>query len=188
MATDSNRVTVAGRLRVYLAIVGTAAPADATVALGAAWREVGYTAEDATNFMLSDPGFNEIRAHQADRPIRIVQTTDAAGLEADLEEFSRVNLIAVLGGGTITTVTAGQYKYSPPAIGGRASTAAILEVTDGTKHYRWVVPRGFQREGVTVNQRKGEAKILPLRLGVQGTDVGDPWYLLTDDPAFDPAA
>lgn len=191
MATDSNRVTVAGQLRAFLAPVGTAAPADAIVALAAAWKEVGITTEDGTQFQLSDPAFTDLRGHQSAYPVRTVQTGDSAQVQANLMELSRTNLVGVMGGGTVTTVPAGagtHYRYAPPAVGGRASVACLLEVTDGTKHYRWIVPRGFQRDGVTLNMEKGAAQILPLRLAVQGSDVGDPWYLLTDDPAFDPAA
>lgn len=188
MANDSTRVTVAAKFRVLIAPVGTAAPADDSAAISATWKEVGYTTRDGTTFQASDPSWEDIPAHQADRPVRTVQTGEGGSVSVDLEEFSQRNLVAVMGGGTITTVSAGHYKYVPPVIGGRTSVAMILEVIDGTKVYRYVVPRALQREGVSIPFNPTGPKVLPLRASVQGSDVGDPWYLLTNDPAFDPAA
>lgn len=196
MATDSTRATIAQMARVYIAPVGTAAPTNSTVAMAAAWREVGYFTPDSLRFT-DDPNFDTVTSHQSNYPIRRFQTSDSAAMQVDLQEFSVQNLIAVLGGGTVTQITApvpgpppvpGEYKYSPPAVGGRSSVAACIEVIDGVKRYRIVIPRATQTEAVQMDLRKGNETILPLRLAVEGSDVGDPWYLLTNDPAWSPTA
>lgn len=187
MATDSDRITVAGRLRLFLAPVGTAAPADSSAALGAGWREVGFTTEEGTSFPTS-PEFSDVFSHQSDFATRTFQTRDGATVQADLQEWSAENFSAVYGGGEATEVAVGEYRWDPPGVGGRDSVAAILEAVDGTKRYRWVVPRCFQREGVENGLPKTSEATLPLRLGVQGSDGVLPWYLLTNDPAFAPAA
>lgn len=183
MATDADRITVPGRARVFLAIPGTAAPADESAALDPGWVEVGYTTVDGTSFT-TDPSFEVVRSHQADNPTRRFQTEDNQAVEADLQEWSGDNFAAVFGGGEVTVVTAGHYRYDPPAIGGRISVAALLEVVDGSKRYRFVVPKASQSDGVELGLDKGSESTLPLRLAVEGTDGVLPWYLLTNDPAF----
>lgn len=189
MATDPDRITVAGRVHLFLAPVGTIAPANSAAVLDPAWREVGFTTEDGTSFP-SEPEFNDLFAHQSDYAVRTVQTRDSATVQADLMEWSADNFAAVYGGGEASEVGApgsGEFMWEPPGPGGRDSVAAILKAVDGTKRYLWIVPRCFQREGVENGLPKAEGATLPLRLGVQGQDGVKPWYLLTNDPAFAPA-
>lgn len=189
MATDATRSVIPQLARVYLAPVGTSAPADATTALPSGWVEVGHTTPDSLQWT-TDPNFEEGRSHQSLYPIRRWQTSDAATLEVDLIEWSAFNFRAVFGGGTITTIAGPPvtYKFDPPAVGGRAEVAALVAITDGTKHYRRIVPRSQQVEGVSQSLNKTEMSTLPLRLSVLGADIGSPWYDLSDDPAFAVAA
>ncbi|MFJ5121959.1 hypothetical protein [Kitasatospora sp. NPDC088548] len=188
--TNAAETVIPSRTFVYLAPTGTAAPADATVALAAGWRSVGHTTEDSLKFN-EEPSFEELKSAQSDFPVRRFQTSDSATIEVDLEQWSGPNFVAVYGGGTITEITpagggAGpkHYKFVPPRIGGRTEVAAIVEVIDGGKSYRFVCPRVMQLEGVANDLQKGAASKLPLRLGVLGGDDSDAWYLLTNDPAF----
>lgn len=185
MAVNASRILVAQIARLYLAPVGTAAPADPVVAPAAAWKEVGYFTPDSLAFN-TDLDFEEIRSHQSDYPTRRFQTEASATVEVDLQEWSKESLLAVYGGGTISTITGPplHYKFSPPIVGGRTQTACMIEVIDGTKHYRTVIPRCEQNEGVEVAYEKASESTLALRLAVVASDVGDPWYTLTDDPAF----
>jgi hypothetical protein len=178
--------------RVYLAPVGTIAPDGPVATLDPAWKDVGLFTPDSLEWA-TNPGFQEVNSHQSNYPTRRFQTTDAATVQVDLQEWSGDNFKSVYGGGTVTSVTpsgggAPYYKFSPPAIGGRTNVAAIIEVTDGTKHYRRIVPKCMQSEGVTQQWHKTAESTLPLRLSILGSDVGDPWYDVTDDPAFDPLA
>lgn len=188
---DKTRIVVAQMARVYLADVGTAAPADATTALAVDWKEVGYFTPDSLGWS-TDPSFEEVRSHQSAYPTRRFQTEDTATAEVDLQEWSEANFVAVYGGGTVTEITPAltppQYRFAPPAIGGRKQVAAVIEIIDGAKHYRRVVPLAEQSEGVEQKFERTSESTLPLRLTVLGADVGDSWYDLTDDPAFAPAA
>jgi hypothetical protein len=191
MAVNKGRIRVAQIARVYLAPVGTAAPADATIALAAAWREVGYFTPDSLSWA-TDPSFEEVRSHQSNYPTRRFQTEDAATLSVDLQEWSGENFKAVYGGGTITSIavgtTATHYRFAPPQIGGRQQVAALVEIIDGAIHFRRIIPACEQIEGVEQSFEKTSESILPLRLSVLGSDLGDPWYDLSDDPAMAPAA
>lgn len=187
---DPTRIVVAQMARVYLAAVGTPAPVDATTAIATPWREVGLFTPDSLGWK-TDPQFQEVRSHQSAYPTRKFQTTDAGTAEVDLQEWSGPNFIAVYGGGTITEIlpslTPKQWKFSPPAVGGRSDVAALIEIIDGAKHYRRVIPRCQQDQGVTQTFDRSKESLLPLRLTILGSDIGDAWYDLSNDQAFAPA-
>lgn len=188
MATDVTRIVVAQMARVFLAPVGTTAPTTAISALAAGWVEVGLFTPDSLAWA-TDPTFEEVRSHQSNFPTRRYQTADTATMSVDLQEWSGDNFKAVYGGGTIveTGVDSGFWKYSPPAVGARVQTAAVVQITDGSKHYRRVIPLCEQSEGVSQTFNKSGESTLPLRLTVLGGDVGDAWYDITDDDAFEVA-
>ncbi|MGG2460122.1 hypothetical protein ACO0M4_09930 [Streptomyces sp. RGM 3693] len=189
--TNAAQIVVPARTRVWLAPVGTEAPADATVTMPEGWSSVGLTTEDSLKFS-EEPQFEQVKSAQTDFPSRTFQTSDAATIEVDLQQWSGKNFRSAFGGGAITEITpAGggasppkHYKFTPPRIGGRTEVAAIIEVIDGAKSYRYVMPRTMQMEGVNTDLQKSKEAILPLRLAVQGGDDADAWYLLTNDPSF----
>lgn len=189
MALNSGRILVAGDAHLYLAPVGTTFPVDAGVAPAVDWVEVGYFTPDSLQFA-TDPSFEDIESHQSFYPTRTIQTGDAATLQVDLQEWSFANLQAIYGGGTVATIavtvptTATHYKFSPPAVGSRIETAALVDITDGTKKYRLCLPRAQQREGAEIPLNRGTDATLSLRLGVLGGGVGDPWYWLSNDAAM----
>ncbi len=186
---NSSRLVVPSRVYVYVAPTGTVAPADASVALDAAWINVGHTTPDSLSFS-TEPEFEEVPSAQSDFPVRRFQTSEGATVSVDLLEWSRANFLSAYGGGTFTLVSAAtttapaQYKFVPPALGARLERSCILEVIDGTKRYRYVFPRVIQIEGVENSLNKGASSTLPLRLAVLGADATDPWYVLTNDPAM----
>jgi hypothetical protein len=193
--TNATQIVVPARTRLWLAPVGTPAPADATVAMPAGWYSVGLTTEDSLKFN-EEPQFETVKSAQTDYPSRTFQTSDSATVEVDLQQWNARNFRAVFGGGTITAITpAGggggapkHYRFAPPQIGGRTEVAACIEVVDGPKVYRYIIPRAMQMEGVQTDLQKAKEAILPLRLAVQGGDDADAWYLVTNDPAFSPPA
>ncbi len=191
MATNKANIRVAQIARVFLAPVGTAAPADAVAPMAAAWREVGLFTPDSLSWA-TDPSFEEVRSHQSNYPSRIFQTEDAATVSVDLQEWSGANFRAVYGGGTITEVTPvttpPTYRFAPPQIGGRTSIACVIEIIDGVVTFRRVIPAAEQREGVEQTFERTSESTLPLRLSVLGSDIGDPWYDLTTQSSFAPAA
>lgn len=190
MAGNKNRITIPGRLRLWLADGTADAPADATTAMPTGWWDVGLTDEDGSSFA-TDPSFGEVRSHQSDYPTRKFVEGKSGRVEVNLQEWSADNFRAVHGGGEVTVIdpptVPPTYKFVPGE-GVPDSLQACLEVVDGTKHYRYVIPAGSQGEGVEQDLAKAGASTLPFRLDVEGQDGVPPWYLLTDDPAFAPAA
>lgn len=195
--TNSTQIVVPARTRLWLAPVGTDAPADATVKMPDGWYSVGLTTEDSLKFS-EEPQFEQVKSAQTDFPSRTFQTSDSATIEVDLQQWNSKNFKAVFGGGTIAVITpteagggttaAKHYKFTPPRIGGRSEVAAVIEVIDGAKVYRYMIPRAMQMEGVQTDLQKSKEAVLPLRLAVQGGDDADAWYLITNDPAFAEAA
>lgn len=186
MAQNRARLVVPGRAYLHAAPVGTAAPVDSVVALAATFVELGFTTEDSTEFTYT-PDVEKKRAHQSDFPVRTIFKGADAALKSVLEEWSGYNFQRAFGGGTSTEVSPGNYKYSPPS-GSLEEIMLILSIKDGGKNYRWVVPSASPENGLTVPLNRTDTADLEVNWGVNGSDSGDPWYLLTDDPAFAPLA
>lgn len=191
---DANNMFVAQMARLWLAAVGTPAPASPVSVMPTGWYEVGLFTPDSLSWA-TDPSFEEIRSHQSKYPTRRIQTEDAAAVSVDLQEWTARNFQAVYGGGEIITIpadattnTPAHYRFSPPKIGARVRTAACVELIDGTKNLRRMVPLCEQNEGVEQSFEATSESTLPLRLAILGSDIGDPWYDLSNLPSMAPAA
>lgn len=185
MATDNSRIFVTQTAKVWLAAVGSVAPDGPTVAPAAAWKDVGFFTPDSLQWA-TDPNFETVSSHQSNYPTRRFQTSDAATMQVDLQEWSTQNFVAVFGGGTVTSVSpsgggTAYMKFTPPAIGARTEIACIIEIADGTRNFRRIIPRAQQVEGVSQTFSKTSESTLPLRLSVIGSDVGAPFYDITND-------
>lgn len=179
------RIVIPGRARLWLGDGTAVAPTTAISTMPVGWRDVGLTAVDGLSFQR---GFEQlsVMSHQSDYTTRKAITSRSGRMNALLQEWSGDNFLAAQGGGTVTEVSTGVYKYTPPA-GNNEELQACLEIIDGTKHYRYIVPSGSVAEGFDQSLVKTAESTLPFALDVQGQDGVPPWYLLTDDPAFEPA-
>lgn len=190
MTVNAQEILVPSRAYVYVADVGTAAPETSSDTLPAGWKNVGLFTPDSLSFS-TEPEFEEVQSHQSDYPTRRMQTSESGSVSVDLQQWNENNLVTVFGGGTVTepdpVAAAGEYKFTPPALGSRPERSVILEVIDGAKRYRWVFPRVMQVEGVEAEFQRGQEARLPLRLAILGDDTGEPWYLLSNDPGLEPA-
>ncbi|MFI6541520.1 hypothetical protein ACIBHY_54340 [Nonomuraea sp. NPDC050547] len=176
----AENVFTASIAALWLAPVGTSAPEGPTATMPTGWKNVGLFTPDSLSWS-GDPEFSETEAHQSAYPVKVWQTKDAASLEVELLEWSAPNMMAVYGGGTIEEVTpsgggAKYYKYTPPSIGTRSEVAAVLELGDGLRKMRRIIPRCMQREGVQQELSRDESATLPLNLSVLGSDVGSAFY------------
>lgn len=185
MATNAQQILVPANSVVSLAVPGSTAPVDATAALAAAWKDVGLTTSDSLQFS-TEPTFEEVQSMQSAFPTRRFQTAESGTVSVDLQQWNTDNLKAVHGGGEVTEISTGNFKFTPPQFGQRSEIACIIDVTDGTKKYRFVFPRTQQVEGSEIGFNKSGNSNLALRLSILGGDSVDAWYMLTNDPAFDP--
>jgi hypothetical protein len=186
MATDPQRIVVPATTRVWLADVGETAPTDADTPMSGNWVDVGLTTQDSLAFETS-PEFVDVNSAQSDFPTRTFQSKESATIQVDLQEWSAFNFQAAYGGGEVTEPSSGVFKFEPPLLGARDEKACVIEVIDGDKNYRYIIPRVLQKEGVQQPLNKGSEAKLPLKFTILGGDVSAPWYLLSNDPSFDPS-
>jgi hypothetical protein len=183
MAGDPTKIVVGANGSLSIAPVGTAAPADEVVALNAAFKDVGIISEDGATFS-NGKTVEGIKAWQSFHDVRKIVTGVETTVACVLREWSKQTTELALDG-TVTEVSAGHYKLTPNAAEAVAEYAAVLAWVDGDKHYRLVIPRCSLADSVETNLTRSGPADLPITLGVLGSDGVDPWYLLTDDPAFD---
>lgn len=183
MANDADETVIAANGRVLVAPVGTAAPADVTAAFSGTWVELGYINDDGVN-----PSFGKtilaVMAWQSQNPIRRKITGRDETLAFTMKQWNKFNLIFAFGGGAVTVVSAGEYRYAPPDPEDLDERALAIEWEDGTKKYRLIVVRGMVSDNVQTQLQRGAESGLPVTFGINGADSGDNWYLLTNDPAF----
>lgn len=182
MAWDADNIVIGANGSLHTAPVGTTAPADEVVALAAGWKDLGLISEDGVTFS-NGKTVNGIPAWQSFHPVRQVVESIETTVAAVLREWSKDTTELALDG-TVETVTAGHYKLTPNSPETVNEVAAIVEWADGDKHYRLVIPRCTLTDTVETNLTRSGPADLPITLGVLGSDAADPWYLLTDDPAF----
>lgn len=186
MTTASNILVGSGGA-VYVAPVGTALPTSPTSALNAAFVSVGYISEDGIG-LSSSVDVSDIGAFQSLLPVRRVVTGRTFDVSFTMREWTAQNIVLAFGGGEVTEDT-GVFTYSPPDTGEALyERSMVIEWNDGDKDYRIVIERGVVAEAVETNVTRTSAAELPITFSVLGNDAGtDAWYLVTDDPALNPA-
>lgn len=184
---DPNEVLVTGFGGVYEAPVGTAFPANISVALSATWKEVGYVTEDGARFSFGRE-INNIMAWQSRDPIRKVVTALPKTIACDIQQWNIRTLKLALGGGTVTEAAAGKFNYDPPAEDYLDERAIIVVGEDGDYDYRFCYRRVVNEEPVEFAFVRSDPAALPVTFGVQAAGGGlKPFQFQTNDPAFGPA-
>jgi hypothetical protein len=183
MPNDENDLLLAAGGKVLVAPVGTASPADLTVAWAAAWIEVGYIDENGVTL---DPGMTlaEFNSWQSDYPTRRQGTGRTMQVNFNMQQWSRENVKLAFGGGAFTVPSAGVYKYEPPDVSEMYEKALGVEWDDGTKRYRWTFKRGMNVDLGTIQGTRTGLALLPVSFGVLASSGVKPWQFLTNDPEF----
>lgn len=186
MPKDTDQIVVGANGTVRVAPLATADPADVSLAWPAGWVDLGYTSEDGVTFTDSKT-LEAIPVWQLLFPARRIVTERDATVAFVLRQFGPDQVKLAFGGGAITEDSPGNFRYVPPAPEVLSEQRLGVEWLDGDKTYRLIMPRGIVTENVETNIVRTAAADLPITFGIVGEDGVDPWYLLTDDPAFDPA-
>lgn len=181
-----DEIVVGANGSIWTAPVGTAAPADEVAAPGAGWVDLGYASEDGVT-LTDSKTLETISVWQLFYAARRIVTERDLTIGFVLRQWNGENVKLGFGGGEITAPSAGHFKYVPPAPEDLDERAFLIDWQDGTKNYRLVLSRGMVTENLETNLTRTGAADLPITVSLIGDDAGDPWYLLTDDPAFDPA-
>lgn len=185
MAQDSDEVVVGASGDIYVAPVGTTLPTDPTAALAGGWSgALGYITEEGVSWA---PNFeiNQIPAWQSFYPVRTLVTARNITVGFALMQWNTPSLVLAFGGGEVTEPSNNVFRYSPPDASELDERALIVEWADGDKNYRLVVPKGLVSDLGESQLARTEAAVLPITFTINAPPAGeDPWFLLTDDPAF----
>jgi hypothetical protein len=146
--TDVNNVDVAYTGAVNYAATGTAAPTNATTALGAPWDNVGLISTDGVE-LTPNRSVSNIGAWQRAQVVRSVVTEASVQVAFAMIETSAATL-ELYWGATVDDVT-GSIEIDPGETGGRRSFA--LDYVDGDKFVRLYIPIGevTELEAITWN-------------------------------------
>lgn len=186
MGNSASEIRVAANGSVNIAEPGTTLPASISTALDAAFINTGYTNEDGVVF-LDGKTVEPINVWQSFYPPRQIVTEKEASATFSLMQWDLENIKFAYGGGDVVEDAPGEYTYSPPAPGEIDERIMVIEWVDGDYTYRLIIPNGMVSENVETELVKTAAAELPITFSVLGEDGVDPWYLQTDDPAFNPA-
>lgn len=179
---DSDEVLVGGATGVYVAPVGTALPTTITTNFPG-FVHLGYTTEDGVRPTLGRT-VNDIRASQSFYPVRRVVSEFNLQVEFDLLQWNSETLSLALGGGTVTEPTDNVFKFTPAAESFIDERALLLHTVDGSKTYLWGFPRTQNTKDFTSSLVRADSAVLPVGMTALDPGTDDPFFLLTDDPAF----
>lgn len=167
----------------YTAPVGTAAPSGFDTP-GDPWSGLGFASEDGVA-VRSGRTIGEHRAWQRANPIRRSKTEETFGIGAALLQWNESTVVAALGGGTISAITGG-FKYVPPgAEDALDELAMVVDLFDGDRQMRIVIPRGTSGGDVESTFSRGAMAELPLAFDALQPDTGDLYEIrFSDEDAF----
>ena len=181
---EAAETMIAGTGEVYAAPVGTAVPTKTSDNLNAAFNGLGYHTEDGVS-VNQQISVSEFKAWQTRHPIRREQESAEFVISFQLLQWNEVNLPFAFGGGTVTEPTAGQFKYVPPADNAALiERALIVDVDDGSRRGRFVIPRGTVTETDEVVFKRTEMAALAVTFkALAPLQGGEAWYALFNDSA-----
>ena len=181
---DATETIVAGSGQVYTAAVGTALPTKTSEALNAAFNGLGYHTEDGVS-VNQQLNITEFKAWQSKTAIRREQDSRDFQITFQLLQWNEINLPLAFGGGTVTEPTAGQFKFTPPEdTAALEEKALIVDVDDGSRRGRFIIPRGTVTETAEVSFKRTEMAPLAVTFkALVPASGGVPWYALFNDSA-----
>lgn len=186
MAQDADEIVIASTGKVMTAPLGTVAPVTSVDAWPAEWLDAGMINEDGVTFRDSKTT-EKIPIWQSLYPARRVITERDTQLEFVLRQWSKITVPLAFGGGEVTEPTPGNYRFEGPDAGDIDERQLGIEWVDGDKHYRLIVAKGMVEEAVESQLTRTSAADLPITFGATPDAGQKPFYLLTDDPAFEAA-
>lgn len=183
MANDATQHVVAGNGTIYIGDEGTALPDDIADVVDAGFVGLGFTSEEGVTWTDSRE-MEGFRPWQSFYETRRMVTAKDSMLAFQLAQWNPDTVSLAFGGGVVSATATG-FKYTPPGPEVIDIRACIVEYLDGDKTYQLVFPRTMVAESVEVTLARTEVSLLPITLSLIPSGIGDPWYWLTDDPAFD---
>lgn len=181
---DPAETLIAGTGEVYTAAVGTTLPTSTSASLDSAFTGLGYHTEDGVSVNQSI-NVSEFKAWQSRSVIRREQDSNEFQISFALLQWNETNLPFAFGGGSITDLGGGQFKYTPPADSDALTEQSlIVDVDDGSRRGRFIVPRGTVTETSDVTFKRTEMAQLAVTFkALVPADGSQSWYALFNDSA-----
>jgi hypothetical protein len=181
MPQDATRVRVALTGTVWNSDIGAVVPADITVTPAATWADAGYTTEDGVTFSV-EQNTEDLPAWQSNEALRTIVTSEPKSFNFTLRQLERQSFLLAFGG-TVTTIGANNYRWTPPTAGAQLAKQWIIEFLDGALKYRFVYRNCVQQGARELNFVRSNAVNIPLSYKVLAASP-QTWELQTNDPAF----
>jgi len=157
MALSSSAVQVAVTGAVSVAPIGSTAPTDASTALDAAFKDLGYIGEDGVT-ETRDRNSNDITAWQNGALVRTVVTSGTLQFQFTAIETNQRTIGAFYG----ATVTLAAAVIDAAVTGGQKMF--VIDVIDGAHLERIFIPQGEIIEVGEVTYSNGEAIGYPMTI------------------------
>ena len=161
MALNASNVRVGVTGAIYKAPLKTAAPANATAAIDARFKDLGYISEDGVTQTI-DSDKSEIKAWQNGDIVRTIQTSHNVSFQFTLIETSE-EVLKLYYADPNATATAVKVTGAQSA-----HDSYVLDVLDGDKTIRIVIPDGQVTERGEITYKTDEA------IGYQVTVTASP--------------
>jgi hypothetical protein len=189
---NSDEVLVAVNGHVYVGPVGTAAPADPSIAFSTipAWIDVGYLNEDGLQYT-QGRDTDDVPVWQSFQPVKKLVTGANVTMGMSFMQWNKTTLPLAFGGGTIVASGTGatlKYTFTPNDIGTLDEVAVAFDwVNSLGKVYRLFITKAVISDEVSFSLSKNAAAELPVVFTAlaSGTTLPYTWY--TNDPAANPA-
>jgi hypothetical protein len=181
---DADQIVIGGNATIWIAALGTPLPTSVDSALNAAWRSLGFTGEDGVKFM-DEKTVKEIRAHQSFYPIKRVIEARSGAAEFTMLEWDHKTVPFAFGGGSWTTVSAGKFRFTPPAAEVIDERSMVIDVADGSVLHRITIPKGLVTSNTEATFSRATETPLKITFSITADGTNSPWIYDTNSPAAD---
>jgi hypothetical protein len=183
---NAGEIVVGANGKVMVASPGAALPTDVVAPWPAGWVDLGFLTEAGVK-LTDGRTMAEAKAWQSTYSVRRLVASKQSKAAFTLTQWDKVTVPLAFGGGKVSVLGAGVYRYAPPAPGSVDERALGVEWADGTRVYRLVIPLGMAVDPVASDIARTKEAELPIGFEVTTPAVGqDPWFLLSSDPSLGP--
>jgi hypothetical protein len=185
MAKNTSEIRVYSDGGIYLAPLETAFPSTISDPIDTLdWAHLGFLSEEGPRVSLGLET-TDLMAWQSLYAVRTLATGRPTTIAADLMQWNYHTVEIALGGGEVTEDAPGEYRIEPPAASDVWEKAMMLHTIDGEHNYLWCFPRITREGAVDFAAVRTDSADFTATFKVLDTGDDVPFFLLTDDPAFE---
>lgn len=161
-------VGTANAAGLYIAPVGTALPKDATTALDAVWKPLGYTTDDGVEQMM-DLESDDIMSWQDKSPVRTIIKSRVFSYKFMLLQWNAQNLALYMGSPAATPATDGSFVMPLTMSDVPTEHSLVIDINDYGKKVRLALLRTILTDADSLTLQRGQAA--PLGITVKALAV-----------------